>query len=213
MRPKTFDQISLDQTDSDLVNVNWAQVAIDHQLILVAYALSYGLYDLNQSLYSTARYLGYMPTISDQGAFVSMWFFYFNVGLTYLTIGVAAAVFFYFVLKKPVLGKFWGAIIVGLIGSFLGGLVDQLFGGVIKYLVRVQQRHGQRVRGRGRFHVHAVAAGESELSPVGRGDVRPLSLINGYLPQLPIMHILSTSRRTWEISVRCAQARSRWYRR
>ena len=63
-----------------------------------------------------------------------MWFFYFNVGLTYLTIGVAAAVFFYFVLKKPVLGKFWGAIIVGLIGSFLGGLVDQLFGGVIKYL-------------------------------------------------------------------------------
>jgi len=63
-----------------------------------------------------------------------MWFFYFNVGLTYLTIGVAAAVFFYFVLKKPVLGKFWGALIVGLVGSFLGGLVDQLFKGVIKYL-------------------------------------------------------------------------------
>jgi hypothetical protein len=57
---KTFDEISLDQADSDLVGVNWAQVAIDHQLILVAYAISYGLYDLNQSLYSTARYLGYM---------------------------------------------------------------------------------------------------------------------------------------------------------
>ena len=63
-----------------------------------------------------------------------MWFFYFRVGLTYLTIGVAAAVFFYFVLKKPVLGKLWGAIIVGLIGSFLGGLVDQLFAPQIKAL-------------------------------------------------------------------------------
>jgi hypothetical protein len=89
-----------------------------------------------------------------------MWFFYFNVGLTYLTIGVAAAVFFYFVLKKPVLGKFWGALIVGLIGSFLGGLA-----------VGVQQRHGQRVRRRGCLDVHAVAAFESELSQVA-GDCR-----------------------------------------
>lgn len=63
-----------------------------------------------------------------------MWFFYFNVGLTYVTIGAACAVFFFFVLKKPILGRFWGAIIVGLIGSFLGGLIDQLFRGVIKYL-------------------------------------------------------------------------------
>jgi uncharacterized membrane protein YeaQ/YmgE (transglycosylase-associated protein family) len=63
-----------------------------------------------------------------------MWFFYFNVGLTYLTIGVASAVFFFFILKKPILGKFWGALIVGLIGSFLGGLVDQLFSSAIKYL-------------------------------------------------------------------------------
>ena len=63
-----------------------------------------------------------------------MWFFYFNVGLTYLTIGIAAAVFFYFVLKKPVLGRFWGALIVGLVGSFLGGLIDQLFSRTIQYL-------------------------------------------------------------------------------
>ncbi len=63
-----------------------------------------------------------------------MWYFYFNVGLTYVTIGVACAVFFYFVIRKPVLGKFWGAIIVGLIGSFLGGLVDQLFASVIRQL-------------------------------------------------------------------------------
>jgi hypothetical protein len=63
-----------------------------------------------------------------------MWFFYFNVGLTYVTIGVAAAVFYFFILKKPMLGKFWGALVVGLIGSFVGGLIDQLFQNVIKYL-------------------------------------------------------------------------------
>ncbi len=63
-----------------------------------------------------------------------MWFYYFNVGLTYLTIGVAAAVFYYFIIRKPMLGKFWGALIVGLVGSFVGGLIDQLFQGVIKYL-------------------------------------------------------------------------------
>jgi hypothetical protein len=63
-----------------------------------------------------------------------MWFFYFNVGLTYLTIGVASAVFFFFILKKPILGKFWGALVVGLVGSFVGGLLNQLLTGVIKYL-------------------------------------------------------------------------------
>ena len=29
-----------------------------------------------------------------------MWFSYFRVGLTYVTIGVAAAVFFFFIVKK-----------------------------------------------------------------------------------------------------------------
>ena len=63
-----------------------------------------------------------------------MWFYYFRVGITYVTIGVASAMFFFFIIKKPVLGKLWGAIIVGLIGSFLGGLIDQIFAGVIAYL-------------------------------------------------------------------------------
>ena len=36
--------------------------------------------------------------------------------------------------KKPVLGKLWGAIVIGLVGSFLGGLIDQLFSKVIQYL-------------------------------------------------------------------------------
>ncbi len=63
-----------------------------------------------------------------------MWFYYLRVGLTYITIGVAAGVFFFFVVRKPVLGKLWGALIVGLIGSFLGGLIDQLFSKVILFL-------------------------------------------------------------------------------
>jgi hypothetical protein len=62
------------------------------------------------------------------------WFQFFNIGLTYVTIGIGCAVFFFFVVKKPLLGKFWGAIIVGLVGSFLGGLVDKLFADVIHYL-------------------------------------------------------------------------------
>lgn len=63
-----------------------------------------------------------------------MLFYYFNVGLTYFVIGFAAAVFYAFILRKPLLGKFWGALIVGLVGSFLGGLIDFLFADIIAYL-------------------------------------------------------------------------------
>jgi uncharacterized membrane protein YeaQ/YmgE (transglycosylase-associated protein family) len=63
-----------------------------------------------------------------------MLFYYFNVGLTYFAIGFACAVFYTFVLRKPLLGRFWGAIIVGLVGSFLGGLIDQLFAKFIAFL-------------------------------------------------------------------------------
>ena len=63
-----------------------------------------------------------------------MLFYYFNVGLTYVAIGLACAVFYVFILRKTVLGRFWGALIVGLVGSFLGGLIDQLFANVIKFL-------------------------------------------------------------------------------
>ena len=63
-----------------------------------------------------------------------MWYYYFNVGLTYFTIGFASAVFFSYVLKKPLLGKFWGALLVGLIGSFLGGVTEYLLEDVIRYL-------------------------------------------------------------------------------
>jgi uncharacterized membrane protein YeaQ/YmgE (transglycosylase-associated protein family) len=63
-----------------------------------------------------------------------MLFYYFNVGLTYFAIGFVCAVFYAFILRKPLLGKFWGALIVGLIGSFLGGLIDHLFSDIIAFL-------------------------------------------------------------------------------
>lgn len=52
---------------------------------------------------------------------------YLNIGLTYLVIGFAVALFFTFLLKKKTPGKFWGALIVGLLGSFIGGILYQLF--------------------------------------------------------------------------------------
>ncbi len=63
-----------------------------------------------------------------------MFVYYFNVFLTYFIIGFAAAVYFYFILKKPILGKFFGALIIGLVGSFLGGLIDWMFSDIIRKL-------------------------------------------------------------------------------
>jgi uncharacterized membrane protein YeaQ/YmgE (transglycosylase-associated protein family) len=46
----------------------------------------------------------------------------------YVLIGFLSAIFVYFILKKPVLGKFWAAFVLGIIGSVLGGfLLDGLF--------------------------------------------------------------------------------------
>ncbi len=43
-------------------------------------------------------------------------------------IGFLSAVFIYFILKKTVLGKFWIAFIIGIIGAVLGGfLLDDIF--------------------------------------------------------------------------------------
>ena len=56
-----------------------------------------------------------------------MFSYYFNIALIFIVIGFAAALFFYFVLKKPVIGKFWGALAIATVGSFLGGIVDYFF--------------------------------------------------------------------------------------
>ncbi|MBN2353198.1 MAG: hypothetical protein JXD23_11555 [Spirochaetales bacterium] len=58
-----------------------------------------------------------------------------NIFLTYTTIGMAAALYYHFILRKQLLGKFIGALIVGLVGSFLSFVVNYLFGeNVIKFL-------------------------------------------------------------------------------
>jgi uncharacterized membrane protein YeaQ/YmgE (transglycosylase-associated protein family) len=63
--------------------------------------------------------------------------YYFNIALTYVLIGFAVALVAYFVMGKRVLGRFWGALIVGLVGSFLGGLVDYLFSDIIHTLANL----------------------------------------------------------------------------
>ena len=46
----------------------------------------------------------------------------------YVGIGFISAIFVFFILKKPVLGNFLVAFILGIIGSVLGGfLLDDIF--------------------------------------------------------------------------------------
>jgi uncharacterized membrane protein YeaQ/YmgE (transglycosylase-associated protein family) len=63
--------------------------------------------------------------------------YYFIIGLTYLLIGLGSAILFYYVFRKHFLGNFWGALIVGLIGSFLGGIIDLFFDDVIEALSNI----------------------------------------------------------------------------
>ena len=46
----------------------------------------------------------------------------------YVGIGLLSTIFVYFILKRSVLGRFWAAFIMGVVGSVLGGfLLDDLF--------------------------------------------------------------------------------------
>jgi uncharacterized membrane protein YeaQ/YmgE (transglycosylase-associated protein family) len=46
----------------------------------------------------------------------------------YVGIGFLSAIFIYFVLRKKVLGKFWAALLIGIIGAVLGSfLLDEFF--------------------------------------------------------------------------------------
>lgn len=66
-----------------------------------------------------------------------MFSYYFNIALIYTIIGFAVALIFYFLMKKYVLGRFWGALIVALVGSFLGGFFGSVFSGVIHTLANL----------------------------------------------------------------------------
>lgn len=46
----------------------------------------------------------------------------------YIFIGFLSTIFVYFILRKSVLGRFWAAFIMGIIGSVMGGfLLDETF--------------------------------------------------------------------------------------
>lgn len=66
-----------------------------------------------------------------------MFSYYFNIGLIYFVIGFGVALIFYFLMKKPILGHFWGALVVALVGSFLGGFFGNVFSGVIHTLANL----------------------------------------------------------------------------
>lgn len=56
---KTFRQADLEAGDEDLAGIPWPPTT-GQRISCVMYALSYGLKDFTDHLYSTARYLGYM---------------------------------------------------------------------------------------------------------------------------------------------------------
>jgi uncharacterized membrane protein YeaQ/YmgE (transglycosylase-associated protein family) len=46
----------------------------------------------------------------------------------YVLLGFMSTIFIFFILKRSVLGRFWAAFVIGIIGSVLGGfLLDDLF--------------------------------------------------------------------------------------
>ena len=63
--------------------------------------------------------------------------YYLNIGLTYIVIGLAVAILFYYAFRQRFLGHFWGALIVGLVGSFLGGIIEYFFGDIIHALANL----------------------------------------------------------------------------
>jgi len=63
--------------------------------------------------------------------------YYLTIGLTYLVIGFGVSLLFYYVFRKRFLGNFWGALIVALVGSFLGGVVNFFFSDIIHALANL----------------------------------------------------------------------------
>ncbi len=63
-----------------------------------------------------------------------MFAYYFSIGLIYLVIGFAVALFFTFVLKKQAAGSFWIALAIAVLGAFLGGVIDFFLGDIIERL-------------------------------------------------------------------------------
>ncbi len=60
--------------------------------------------------------------------------YFLTVGLTYAVIGFGVSILYVYIFRRRFLGRFWGALIVGLVGSFLGGVIDFLFNDIIEAL-------------------------------------------------------------------------------
>lgn len=58
-------------------------------------------------------------------------------GLIYTTLGVAVALVWVYAFGKEFLGGLWGALIVAVLGSFLGAVVEHLFTDLILLLTDV----------------------------------------------------------------------------
>ncbi len=63
--------------------------------------------------------------------------YYLNIALTYMVIGFGITLWFYYVLRRPFLGRFWGALVLGLVGAFLGGVIDFYFEDVLAQLANL----------------------------------------------------------------------------
>ena len=64
-----------------------------------------------------------------------MFNFYFTIALIYLAIAFGVALVFHFVLRKPVLGSFWGALLVAVVGAFLGGVIELFLGDFVSKII------------------------------------------------------------------------------
>jgi uncharacterized membrane protein YeaQ/YmgE (transglycosylase-associated protein family) len=63
--------------------------------------------------------------------------YYLTIGLTYLVIGFGVTLLYYYGFRKRFLGNFWGALIVALVGSFLGGAINFFFEDIIYALANL----------------------------------------------------------------------------
>lgn len=63
--------------------------------------------------------------------------YYLNVGILYFFIGFAAALIYSFIFKKKTIGGFWSALLVGVLGSFLGAVVEYFFKDGIYFLSHI----------------------------------------------------------------------------
>lgn len=63
--------------------------------------------------------------------------FYFTIGLVYILIGFGATLMFFYGMKKNFPGKFLGAVVIGVVGSFIGGFIDFFFSDILVKLAHI----------------------------------------------------------------------------